>query len=324
MYPIKEQLPRLIQLDKYFQKGQQWKLSELLQKLAIDMGIQIGERTLKADLSYLATESQGILINKKIGREWFWFYTNADYSLLKKSLLPSELNALQQTVMAFKEWGDLPFWEEIELMLKQFETRFVFDNRPNRKLIDFQKPISIKGNQWLKVLYESIDNQKVIKISYSSLRTQRKLDLDIYPYLLKEYNNRWWLIGWSGKNITNIALETITDVQESAVHFSELPDFDPKTYFDNVLGVTVNPGKAETIRLRVAPESVEYLRTKPIHHLQREEDESGTIIILKLIPNFELMQAILQYGSGIEVLEPKTFRDTVYKQLFEAAKMYSK
>ncbi|GAB2577367.1 helix-turn-helix transcriptional regulator [Spirosoma areae] len=322
MSATKEQLRRLMELDKFLQKAQQWKVSELLQKLANEADIQVSERTLKDDLAFLITESKGLLINRKIGREWFWFYTDSTYSHFKKSLLPTEFSNLKKMISTFKEWGDLPFWEEIELMLSQFETRFAFDNQPNRKLIEFQKPMSRSGNQWLGILYKFIDEQKVTKILYRSLRTGKYVTSDIHPYLLKQFNNRWWLIGWAGKSMTNVALESIYEIEKSDTIYDNQPVFDPNTYFENVIGVTVNAGSAELIRLRIANESVEYLRTKPIHHTQHEENEEGTEITLKLIPNFELVQAILQYGNKIEVLEPESLRTTIGDILKDAVKIY--
>lgn len=322
MPATKEQLRRLMELDRFFQKGKQWKASELLQKLADEADIQISDRTLKDDLAYLNSESGGILGNRKIGREWFWLYTDTTYSHFKKSLLPTEFNDLRKMVTTFKDWGDLPFWQEIEVMLTQFSNRFVFDDRPNRKLIEFQKPISTGGEQWLKILYEHIDNQTAIQVFYQSLRSGRNVQVDVYPLLLKEYNNRWWLVGWTGKQMSNIALESIFTVKESQIIFASLPNFDPNTYFENVLGVTVNPGSVQTIRLKVAADSVNYLRTKQIHSSQKEENEKGTEITLKLIPNFELQQAILQYGNKIEVLEPESLRKIIGEVLKDGARIY--
>lgn len=322
MPATKEQLRRLMELDKFFQKGQKWKVNELLEKLSNEADIQVSERTLKYDLAYLITESHEVLQTGKVGREWFWFYNDLNYSHFKKSLLPNEFKDLTKMISTFKEWGDLPFWEEIEVMLNQFETRFSFENQTNRRLIDFQKPVSRNGNQWLKPLYEAIDVYKVIQVSYFSLRTKKKVIGNISPYLLKEYNNRWWLIGLFGKNIVNIALETIEDIQLSSLPFTKTESFDPKTYFENVLGVTVNQGAVETIRLKVAIESVEYLRSKPIHHTQKEIKEDGTELTLQVVLNTELEHIILQYGFGIEVLEPEPLRTKIAIILKKALSVY--
>lgn len=322
MPATKEQLRRLMELDRLFQNEQRWKASELLQKLADESDIQISDRTLKDDLAYLKTESDGILTTQKIGRDWLWYYTESTYSHFRKSLLPNEFADLQRMITTFKGWGDLPFWQEIELMLSQFEVRLTLSNRPNRKLIDFQKPISTRGGQWLSTLYKAIDNQSVTRISYHSLRTNANVITDIYPYLLKEYNNRWWLIGWAGKSIINVALETVYNVEDSETVFDNIPEFDPDSYFASILGVTVNHGEPEIIRLKVAPDSVNYLKTKPLHESQRPANDDGTEITLKLIPNYELQQAILQYGSRIEVLWPESLRETISGIIHQAAQNY--
>lgn len=322
MPATKEQLRRLMELDKLFQNEQRWKATELLNKLIDEADVRISARTLKDDLAYLVTESEGVLVNKKVGREWFWFYTDATYSHFRKSLLPAEFTDLQKMITTFKEWGDLPFWQEIELMLGQFETRLSLDNRPNRKLIEFQKPISIGGSQWLKSLYDSVDRQIVVTVSFQSLRVGKVVTIDLLPYLLKEYNNRWWLIGWSGKSVMNISLETIYSVDESDTVIDSLPSFESDNYFNDILGVTRNQAPVETIRLRVSPESANYLRTKPIHHSQQPANDDGTEFTLRLIPNYELHQAILQFGPQIEVLEPESLRKIIGDKLNQAALLY--
>ncbi|MGF7215077.1 putative DNA-binding transcriptional regulator YafY [Spirosoma lacussanchae] len=323
MPATKEQLRRLMELDKFFQNGHRWKAIDLLRKLEQEADIQISDRTLKDDLAYLITESNGILIRKKIGREWLWFYEESTYSHFKKSLLPAEVADLRKMIVTFKEWGDLPFWQEIELLLNQFETRFSFDNKPNRKLIEFQKPISIGGSQWLKMLYECVDKRNVVKIVHRSLRKGNNVTVEVLPLLLKEYNNRWWLIVWSGSMIMPIALETIYDVEFSETEIEEPLNFDPETYFNNILGVTKNQGEIETILLRISPESVNYLITKPLHESQKPMNDEGTEITLRLIPNFELQQAILQYGPQIEVLEPESLRKAISDKLKEASQIYN-
>ncbi len=312
-----------MELDKFFQNGHRWKAIDLLRKLEQEADIQISDRTLKDDLAYLITESNGILIRKKIGREWLWFYEESTYSHFKKSLLPAEVADLRKMIVTFKEWGDLPFWQEIELLLNQFETRFSFDNKPNRKLIEFQKPISIGGSQWLKMLYECVDKRNVVKIVHRSLRKGNNVTVEVLPLLLKEYNNRWWLIVWSGSMIMPIALETIYDVEFSETEIEEPLNFDPETYFNNILGVTKNQGEIETILLRISPESVNYLITKPLHESQKPMNDEGTEITLRLIPNFELQQAILQYGPQIEVLEPESLRKAISDKLKEASQIYN-
>lgn len=85
----------------------------------------------------------------------------------------------------------------------------------------------------------------------------------------------------------------------------------------------MNVGPLKTIHLKVAPVSVPYLRNKPIHHTQHEENDEGTEITLKLIPNYELTQAILQFWNKIEILEPKSFRDNIKAILTGAVEIYS-
>ena len=69
-----------------------------------------------------------------------------------------------------------------------------------------------------------------------------------------------------------------------------------------------NDKEAVEVKLRFSAKRMPYVITKPIHgasqRLDRNDPEKRTVI-LNLLPNYELYQAILAFGSDVEVLGPK-------------------
>jgi len=99
--------------------------------------------------------------------------------------------------------------------------------------------------------------------------------------------------------------------------------FDPDTFFDKVIGVSIGyDDKPCDILLRVYAVSVKHVESKPIHKNQQvigRENDGSLIIKLSLIINYELKSTLMAFGEGIEVIEPKSLRDDIansIKQLY--------
>lgn len=65
----------------------------------------------------------------------------------------------------------------------------------NQSVIAFENPPPPKGIEFLEDIYIAIINKKVLKICYQSFKQTKPQDWLIHPYLLKEYNNCWFLPG---------------------------------------------------------------------------------------------------------------------------------
>jgi predicted DNA-binding transcriptional regulator YafY len=116
----------------------------------------------------------------------------------------------------------------------------------------------------------------------------------------------------------NLALDRISDIQDSKKKFIPNKTIDFNEYFEDIVGVTLdNEAKIQKILLRVSNSLFPYIQTKPIHGSQKlkEQGASHTLITLDLIPNYELESLILSYGEGMEVIEPKSLRAKIKKRI---------
>ena len=149
------------------------------------------------------------------------------------------------------------------------------------------------------------------------------------PYLLKEFNNRWYVIGWvSGLNqqrtfgvdTESKQLEVTTEV------FKPDPKLNIKEQFRDTIGLVYSNGKAERVVLKFTPEQANYIKTLPFHPSQKTlvDNEEEFRIELKVILNYELNQQILMQNEMVEVLEPLHLRKHIHKMLVSAASAYSK
>ncbi|MBK7390175.1 MAG: WYL domain-containing protein [Bacteroidetes bacterium] len=149
--------------------------------------------------------------------------------------------------------------EEIVLKL---ESKTVINCNTVRPLIQFETNNLAEGNRHLRELYKHLSKKSVIKIEYKPFGKEAFTCL-ISPYLLKEYNNRWFLFGKNHQTdyIQNLALDRIEHIEKESVPFIDDLDFNPEEYFKDVIGVSVTGNQTEKILLRFNPEQANYVKT---------------------------------------------------------------
>lgn len=67
-------------------------------------------------------------------------------------------------------------------------------------------------------------------------------------YLLKEYRNRWFVLGVQHKNrghLLNLDLDRIQSIEEHDEKYRENRIIDLTTYYNDVIGVTKSPGQRD-------------------------------------------------------------------------------
>lgn len=99
------------------------------------------------------------------------------------------------------------------------------------------------GAKFIGDIYDAVRKQQTIIIEYQSFKARKSEALVVYPYLLKEYRNRWFLIGEKAANrspqVNIFALDRIQSVALDKEHpFKKCVDFDPEHFFDDTIGVT--------------------------------------------------------------------------------------
>lgn len=150
----------------------------------------------------------------------------------------------------------------------------------------------------------------------------------LFTSIVKEFNNRWFLIGKraGARGISNLALDRIINIDyDFKLSFFET-DFDPDQFYKNVIGVTVNQGERPTpVKLLINAYNAPYVITKPLHHSQilEEQNDNGSIIVsIKVKINFELERLLLGFGESLEVLQPERLRKRISERLEKGSKLY--
>ncbi|MBM3436842.1 MAG: WYL domain-containing protein [Bacteroidetes bacterium] len=260
-------------------------------------------------------------------KDGFYFYDDPEYSIDNNPLNENDIRNIGEAIGILKQLKNIPVLSELQEMIIRLEGKIPNENEPERKLIDFEKNENLKGLSFIAPVYNAIKNEIILMVDYRPYLRDESLSMIIHPYLLKEYHNRWFLIGFNEEinKISHLALDRIESIEYAQRSFIKSEDYYEADYFQHVLGITIpEQAKPELIELRFAPDRAPYLKTKPIHSSQAilEENESGMIIRLNLIINKELISELLSYGKDVTALRPESLIKILKENLIQSSQNY--
>ncbi len=290
----------------------------------------VSRRTVQADLQMMRSDKLGYNAPIIVKQNKYYTYGDPDYSITDVPLTEQDTAMMADAVSVLKQLSGFAAFAGMEDIIGRLEDHVSAVRHEKRPVIYFEKNDALTGLHYITPLYEAITAQRPILMAYHSFKSPRENRFVFSPYVLKEFRNRWFVFGRMADkpNVMNLALDRIQAIEPAPedAEFVPMGKFNPDTWFDNMIGVTKDRSmKAQTVRFRADAWTVPYIKTKPLHKSQMtiEVDEEGNgIFQIEVILNYELEKDLLSFGESIEVLSPKSLRDTMKKRLRAAAALY--
>lgn len=290
-------------------------------------GIEEGvkRRQIYADITFMESEQGWNIPLERIkdGRRVYFRYDDENFSINKQPLSNNDVEQLKGTILMLSRFKGIPNMEWMEEFISNIEDKFHLKGSA-KSVICLDQNQYLTGIEYISPLFNAIINHQVLHIEYHSFK-RGVINWVIHPYYLKQYNNRWFLLGLNDefKNITNVPLDRINAIEPVRTHYIENKEIDFDEYFCDVIGVTIPPEqKIEKILLKFAPQRFPYVLSKPLHESMRVKDRAKGIVEIDVIPNKEFYSLIMSYGNEIEVLEPSNVKEVVRKEVQEQYKKY--
>lgn len=311
-----KRIKRLLALHQLLRSGGRFSTEALLEAYFEKMGENLEKKTLQNDLRFMRLELHAPL-PEKANKHTGYFY-NESFSILE-ALDDSYYGSLNEAVALLRQVSKTKEFLGLEDILLRLEQRLSVTEVEKNAAIAFEE-VALKGKEHLSKLYQAIQNRRFIRVDYEPFG-KPMYQRHICPLLLKEYNNRWFLIGWeNGKNdIQNLPLDRIDGFRETHEAFGYNKYFDWRERFNNLIGTTLE-GTLETIILRFSESRFPYVMTKKLHYSQQPVGER--MISIRVYTNRELMAKILEFSGDVEVLEPPTLRKEIREILQRAVLLY--
>ncbi len=269
-----------------------------IKKHLIENDVEISPRTLQRDIAQIRADFRvDIIYDKAIGGYYIDETTSINvpgfYSFLELTLT----NGLIEEHL--KEKNDL------------------------LNYIQFESVETTKGHENMKFVLQGILLKRWLHFDYTRYAEEGVKHHEIIPCLLKRYQSRWYAMGKlaNGRTAT-FGLDRMSATKLLTKSFKEAEVSIPDS-LSSVVGLNYT-GKPTTVVLEAIPLQAKYLKSLPLHTSQTilKETKQGTLFQYELIPNFELVQAILRLGSQVKVVEPETLKQEVIRSLKEAMERY--
>ena len=183
----------------------------------------------------------------------------------------------------------------------------------------------IKGSEYLAALIMAIKSREVIRIYYQPFYEDKPYYTDVHPYLLKEYNHRWYLIGLNDfkEELRTYSLDRFRSIESSDLEYRQR-DFDAEDYFKNSIGIISPPGEPPLIKIAVQKTQAQYIITQPWHESQNidYETEDDVIFSFSIHPTYEFISLLLSFGKDVRVLEPVSLIEKLIDEIEEMRNNY--
>ncbi|MDC3351960.1 WYL domain-containing protein [Crocinitomicaceae bacterium] len=322
-------------LDRCFSNfGRKYYWEDLLEAVnnaLIDAnGSGIARTQLYKDISFMESEAGFSIPLKKLrdGQRVYYRYEDRDFSIKNSPLSSIEADNIKSALLVLSRFKGLPQFEWVNELIPVLNDKLGFAN-DSKQVIYFDSNVDYSGINHIEPMFNAITSNRVLEIEYQDFKNPLPYKVVFHPYVLKQYNNRWFVFGLNEEfqnPFWNLALDRIQSIKELQNPY-EKSDIDwDDDYFYDIIGVTrIQDTEIQEVVLQFSPELAPYIQTKPIHPTQSKPKflESGEMVVtIKVIPNYELERLILSYGERVKVIAPSSIKDSIQLRIQAMNSLY--
>lgn len=264
------------------------------------------------------------------GHRKYYRYHTKGASIKNQPINQEELNLIYDALILLKRFDGVPQFEWLNDLEKRLYTTSKLGDSLD-SVVSFQHNPYLKGmDLYYKPIFNAIVNKRVIEIIYHPFGRDARTVI-VTPYHLKQYNNRWFLIGKHKDKgyLSNFAIDRIEGVKETSKPYIIQPEgIDFKEYFSDIVGVSRSNAPVEEVILKVSDKAIGYIVTKPLHESQSAVttplEDGYWKITLKVQNNYELRSLLRSFGAQIEVIAPESLRQMMKETAETVSQIYEK
>lgn len=311
-----------------------WTLDDIIEKVAETLyeleGITSGvsKRTIQADIQLMRSDKLGYNAPIVVKDKRFYAYEDAGFSITKAPINHADVDKMKEIVGVLKQFNAFNYFDEMSDMIARLENNLYKSTKQSGNNIQLESNKLVKGIECIPPLYQAVLNKRSLLIEYKSFKAKQAQQGIYFPYLLKEYRNRWFLICKAKKRpgILNLALDRIVEFQELPnEEFLAYEGVDFDRYYDDLIGVTKNQrDRAQKVILEFTNDHAPYVITKPLHTSQviLNKNDKTTVFRIDVVLNYELEREILGFGECVRVRSPKLLIWKIKKRLQQTYEQY--
>lgn len=197
-------------------------------------------------------------------------------------------------------------------------------SKSSLNFIDFENEYQLSGVEHLDRLFIATRNHSVIHVKHKKFDSEHAKEFVLNPYLLKQYQSRWYVIGKTqDENTIALGIDRIEYLNLLQTKFTP-KTIDLKESLKSCIGISHFENKRDLIEIAFNISQKGYLENLPLHHSQKliRKDHNTVVYQYYLVINFELRQHILKYGALAQVIKPAILAKQIKSELKKAFSAY--
>lgn len=293
----------------------------------ISKGVSV--RTVQMDLQTMRSDKLGYNAPIEVYDQKYYRYSDPDFSIMNMPMSENDYQVLHEAVDMLRQLDNFEQFAEMSDVVSRLQDKLAISKHNRKPIVHFDNVPNLKGLKLLNPLYNYIAQRQSLRIMYQPFSARKPQQYVVFPYLLKEFRNRWFLFCSRATDLRmfNLALDRIVSVEPIDVPYRDNPQFDSEHFFDNVIGVTKNIGnKPQHITFRATREQSHYIATKPVHPSQKlvscNPNDGSCIFSIDVVINIEMYSIMMSFGPGVKLLSPRQAVTFMAKKLRQAAAQY--
>ena len=247
-----------------------------------------------------------------------YYYSNPNYSINSIPLTDSDISSIKEALDLVNNLGggnrvNERFTHAIQKILATYKEQFP-DSDTERKIILTDYVEGAKGYENFNTLFKACKNQRPISFSHYSYNNREFKAIIVHPILLKEFENRWYLVSYSEshQSIRTFGLDRIYEPVHLKRKYVTSDEKEVESYCNDIYGVyPLENQPKQRIRFLTSINITNYFEAYPIHFSQKpKKNESGSsFFTIDVVPSMELIRLFRSYGKNLEVISPDWLRE---------------
>tara|TARA_B100000508_G_scaffold55003_2_gene42628 strand:- start:30577 stop:31587 length:1011 start_codon:yes stop_codon:yes gene_type:complete len=292
-------------------------------------GEHICDSTIEKDMFAMREEHDAPIKYSK--KEKGYYYADKDFSINEIPLSEDDISSIQFALSTLSQFKDTAMFKQFGFALNKIVDRVSVDQSKREENIDgyvqFETGNTTTGNEYLSPLLSAIKEKSVTYFEYESFISQQRKKRMVTPLLLKEYQNRWYLITYDNvkDDIITYALDRMSDLEITEQQGKIPNDFNPDLFFKYSVGITASQdAQPANIIFEANDVASKYIDSQPFHDSQEviESSSKGSRFSLYAIPSEELIRKLMSYGGELKVVAPQSLADEIKRRAKSMIDLY--
>jgi predicted DNA-binding transcriptional regulator YafY len=313
MITINKAIGRYQIIDYLISKNNYPSMQDIIKKCTLDLEQTPSPETIQKDIAVMKMDfpkgfNAPIEYHLKMKG---YMYTEPGYRINKSLLRMEDLKAIYEAADMMRFMGGSGMAEGFShaaerILSFSLESTLTKEAYP---ILQTMKPPASRGFEHFKLFFAACKDKFPVSLIHFSYRKRVFSHRIIHPFLIKEFENRWYVIGYSESHgeVRTFGMDRIFEPVTLAKKYIHSPNDEKEKYLNQVYGVYPIPKKKLTkVTIEVSSLATHYFQAYPLHASQqiKKQNDGSSLISFELIPTVELLRYFHNQGKEIRIKSP--------------------